>query len=76
MMDVPILQQQAGWRELPCARSGRIYVTDGNSYFSRPGPRLVEGLEIMAHALHPEIHPLPGPVSAAVRAQKHATREQ
>lgn len=57
--DLPILEAQPGWRDLPCVRSGRVFVTDGNAYFSRPGPRLVDGLEIMAHALHPEVNPLP-----------------
>ena len=57
--DLPILEAQPGWRELPAVRAGRVYVTDGNAYFSRPGPRLVDGLEIMAYALHPEVHPLP-----------------
>jgi len=36
-----------------------VYVIDGSSYFSRPGPRLVDSLEILAHAILPEIHPLP-----------------
>ena len=38
------------------ARS-RVYVTDGNAYFNRPGPRLVESLEIMAACVHPELFP-------------------
>jgi iron complex transport system substrate-binding protein len=59
LQDMPILAQQPGWSELPCVRSGRVYVTDGSAYFSRPGPRLVDSLEILAHALHPEVHPLP-----------------
>jgi iron complex transport system substrate-binding protein len=45
------------WQQLPAVQSGRVYVTDGNAYFSCPGPRLIEGLEIMAHALHPDVHP-------------------
>ena len=35
--------------------SARIYVTDGNAFFNRPGPRLVESLEIMAACVHPEL---------------------
>lgn len=35
-------------------RRARVYVTDGNAYFNRPGPRLVESLEIMAACVHPE----------------------
>ena len=44
---------------LPAVRSGQVYVADGSHYFSRPGPRLVDSLEILAHALHPEVHPFP-----------------
>ncbi len=47
------------WQKLPAVRNGRVYVTDGNAYFSSPGPRLIDGLEIMAHALHPDIHARP-----------------
>ena len=42
-----------GWQDLQAVKSGRVYVTDGNSYFNRPGPRLAESLEIMAEILHP-----------------------
>lgn len=48
----------AGWQDLPAVRSGRVYVADGSQYFNRPGPRLVESVELLAHALHPEHHPL------------------
>jgi iron complex transport system substrate-binding protein len=57
--DVPILSGYPGWQELPCVRTGRVYLVDGSAYFSRPGPRLVDSLEILAHALHPDVHPLP-----------------
>jgi iron complex transport system substrate-binding protein len=64
MRDVPILAAQPGWSELPCVRDDRVYVVDGSAYFSRPGPRLVDSLEILAHALHPDVHP-PAPHGAA-----------
>jgi len=35
----------------------KIYVTDGNAFFNRPGPRLVESLEIMAACVHPALFP-------------------
>ena len=41
------------WTRLSAVRSGRVYVTDGNQYFNRPGPRLVESAEILAELLHP-----------------------
>ncbi len=59
LRDLPLLQSYHGWYDLPCTRNGRVHVVDGSAYFSRPGPRLVDSLEILAHALHPEIHPLP-----------------
>ena len=40
-------------------------MTDGNAYFSRPGPRLVDSLEILAHAIAPDVHPLPAGLPAA-----------
>jgi iron complex transport system substrate-binding protein len=57
--DLPILQDYPGWGELPCVCAGRVFVVDGSAYFSRPGPRLVDSLEILAHTLHPAVHPLP-----------------
>jgi iron complex transport system substrate-binding protein len=56
--DLPLLERLPGWADLPCVRDGRVYYTDGNAYFSRAGPRLVESLEVLAHALHPEVHPV------------------
>jgi iron complex transport system substrate-binding protein len=57
--ELPLLARVPGWARLPAVRDGRVYVIDGSQYFSRPGPRLVDGLEILAHALHPAVHPLP-----------------
>lgn len=45
--------------ELACVRTERVYLADGNAYFNRPGPRLVDSLEILAHAIDPKTHPLP-----------------
>ena len=64
--DLPLLQSVSGWQDLPAVRSGSVYVTDGAQYFSRPSPRLVDSLEILAHALHPDVHPLPNGLSAAL----------
>ena len=53
LRDLPILAAQHGWSELPCVRADRVYVVDGSAYFSRPGPRLVDSLEMLAEALRP-----------------------
>jgi iron complex transport system substrate-binding protein len=65
--DLPALRARPGWSELLAVRAGRVYVADGNAYFSRPGPRLVDSLELLAHALHPAAHPLPPGLPAARR---------
>ncbi|MDT8429876.1 MAG: cobalamin-binding protein [Pseudomonadales bacterium] len=49
--DMPLLQRLPGWQELKCVRNGQVYYTDGNAYFSRPGPRLVDSLELLAEIL-------------------------
>lgn len=43
--DAFILTQQPGWHDLPAVRNGRVALVDGNAYFNRPGPRLVEAFE-------------------------------
>lgn len=57
--DLPLFWSVPGLQDLPAVRSGRVYVTDGSHYFSRPGSRIVDSLEMLAHTLHPEVHPLP-----------------
>jgi len=48
------LRALPGWNELPAVKHGNVYALNGNAYFSRPGPRLVNGLEILARIIHPE----------------------
>jgi len=45
------------WESWPAVRAGRVYIADGNAYFNRPGPRIVESLEILAACLHPDAFP-------------------
>ncbi len=54
LRDLPSLVRQPGWDDLPCVRAGQVWLADGNQYFSRPGPRLVESLEMLAAVLHPD----------------------
>jgi iron complex transport system substrate-binding protein len=42
------------WYDLRAVKSGQAYVVDGSAYFNRPGPRLIDGVEILASILHPE----------------------
>jgi iron complex transport system substrate-binding protein len=66
LQDLSRVQAILGWQELPAVRSGCVYVTDGSQYFSRPGPRLVDSLEMLAHVLHPSVHPLPNGLVAPI----------
>jgi iron complex transport system substrate-binding protein len=53
--DLPILAAQPDYANLPAVRTGRVHVVDGAAYFSRPGPRLVDSLELLAGFVHPEV---------------------
>ena len=54
MREMPALADRPEWPKLTAVRNGRVFVTDGNQYFNRPGPRLVESAEILAELLHPD----------------------
>jgi iron complex transport system substrate-binding protein len=43
-----------GWQDLPAVRKRQVFAVDASSYFARPGPRVVEGTELLAHLIHPE----------------------
>ncbi|HEX9716797.1 MAG TPA: cobalamin-binding protein, partial [Actinomycetota bacterium] len=67
--EAPLLYQNAEFVETPAAREGTVFAVDATSYFSRPGPRIVDGLEILAWAAHPHAFPEPpkGTVSRVER---------
>lgn len=52
--EIPWLAAQPGWNELPAVQSGEVYLID-HSTLSRPGPRVVDGLELLAELTHPEL---------------------
>ena len=74
MEEVGVLRDVPGWEDVPAVRDGRVFVTDGSSYFSRPGPRLVDSLELLAHVIHPAQCQLPEWVQAPVRLELMAQR--
>ncbi len=53
--EAKLLANRPEWQQLHATQTGRVYITDGNAYFNRPGPRLADSLEILAEILHPEI---------------------
>ncbi|MDB2382505.1 ABC transporter substrate-binding protein [Porticoccaceae bacterium] len=66
MQDVASFLNCSGFSELYRLYGTKVFLVDGNAYFSRPGPRLVDALEIMGHALHPSLHELPEDLPSAM----------
>src|SRR5712692_4024382 len=65
----PQLFNNPGWSELPAVRDGRVYAVDAKSYFARPGPRVVEGTELLAHLIQPEFFQWQGSPAAFRRVE-------
>ena len=55
MQEMNLLSDKPEWEKLNAVQTGRVFVADGNQYFNRPGPRLVESLEILAEMIHPDV---------------------
>ncbi len=58
------LKSRPGWKGLSAVQKRKVFAVDANSYFARPGLRLVTGVEILAHLFHPEAFPWTGPAGA------------
>jgi len=54
LREMRVLAHKSDWQNLRAVRQDRVFVADGNAYFNRPGPRLVESAEILAEVLHPD----------------------
>lgn len=67
------LLRQPGWSEIPAVRNGCVYAVNANAYFARPGPRVVDGVELLAHLIHPEICTWSGPADAFQKIDTHQT---
>jgi len=52
--DLPLLSRRRGWSSMSAVKRGAVFATNGSAYFSRPGPRLVDGLELLSRIIHPE----------------------
>ncbi len=55
LAEVPLLTRWPGWDDIPAVSLGQVYAVDGHAYFNRPGPRIVDSLEILAGLVHPDI---------------------
>jgi iron complex transport system substrate-binding protein len=54
-VDLPALTARPEWSRLKAVKEGKVFLGEGNHYFNRPGPRIIESLEILAEILHPEL---------------------
>src|SRR5438552_5668957 len=57
MEEAHVLGSYQGWEKIPAFQSSRIFAVNASAYFSRSGPRVVDGLEILAHIIHPDLFP-------------------
>jgi iron complex transport system substrate-binding protein len=55
LAELELLPQVLPWDRWPAAATGRVFAADGNAYFNRPGPRLIDSAAILAACLHPEV---------------------
>jgi len=58
------LLDRPGWNDLPAVQQGKVFAVDANAYCARPGPRLVDGVELLAHLVHPDDVAWTGPADA------------
>jgi len=59
VVEAQVLAGKPGWERLSAVRNHRVFAVDGNAFFNRSGPRLVDSLEILAHLFHPRVFPPP-----------------
>ena len=52
IIEIDSLIKQKGWKEITAVQNDKVYITDGNQYFNRPGPRIIESLEILIEIFH------------------------
>lgn len=68
--EVHLVTGLPGWDTLPAVQRNAVFAVDGHAYYSRSGPRLVDGLEIMAHIIRPELFRGPAPERALKRVDR------
>lgn len=74
--ELSLVTRRPEWRRLPAVRNGEVYLADGPSYFNGAGPRLVDGLEILAEIIHPETFPRKHRKGYARHGRKDVVRRQ
>lgn len=59
------------WNQTPASQKGNVYLVDANSYFSRPGPRIVDGIEIIARTIHPDLFKMEPPPDSILNLRNY-----
>ncbi len=57
LAETAVLETLPGWNETAAAKANRVFAVDGNAFFNRSGPRIIDSLEILAHLIHPDSFP-------------------
>lgn len=76
LSELDLVRALPGWSDLPAVQAGRVYAVNAGAYFSRSGPRLVDGLELLAQIIQPELFPWTAPEDIAVRVPSPGLAEQ
>jgi iron complex transport system substrate-binding protein len=71
LKEIDILTSHKYWNQIPASKRGHVYLVDANSYFSRSGPRVVDGLEILAKIIHPEACEFEFPNNSVLNLRNH-----
>lgn len=66
LKELHLVTGRPGWGELPAVKAARAYAVNGHAYYNRFGPRLVDGLEFLAHLIHPDLFPGTPPADAVI----------
>lgn len=66
------LLSDSRWYDVPAVRNGEVHAVDASSYFARPGPRVFDGIEVLARLIHPECFDGPAVGSCRVSSQQCA----
>lgn len=74
LQELHLVRDREGWEQLPAVTEGRVFAVDGHAFFNRPGPRLVDGLELLAKIIHPELFPSGLPEEAAQKIERESVR--
>jgi iron complex transport system substrate-binding protein len=64
-----LLKSRPGWKDIKAVQNDRVFAVDANAYFAKPGPRLADGVELLAHLIHPELFSWQDPTGAFAKVE-------